>query len=786
VSTAFAAIGRFSVRFRWLIVVVWVAGTLLAVSGLPSLSSVTQENNASFLPASSPSTQAAKLGAPIGATTLTTIPVVAARSGTTLTAADGAALTRLQAQLRTVPSVAQVRDLGRSPDGEAAELEVIVRGLGGGGMDVKAAGVAGALRAKMSRIGAPAGLHIHLAGDVAGQADNQASSGVNAMMNASLLFIAILLLLIFRALLAPLLTLLPAALAVLVAQPLVAEWAHHGLKVAQIAQLLMIVLVLGAGTDYGLFLVFRTREEMRAGLTARDGVVRALTRVGESMTFSAGTVIAALLSLLAASFSFYSDLAVPLAVGIAVMLVAGLTLLPALLAIFGRAAFWPGKTGPGTGRESVWGKVSAGLVRRPAVTLVGGVVVFGALAVAASGYVAGGFGGKTTPPTGSDSAAGDALLARHFPRASANPTSLIFRLRTPVWEDTAPLVTGASMLASDHLFRQVAGPLDPAGTALTPAGFIAVHRQLGPAAALPGTPPPGSQVPPSLYEAYRATANYVSPDGRTIQFTAGLTAGDPQSTAALNSVPALRAGTAAVGRAIGATTWGVAGQAASDYDISSRANSDLGTVVPIAIVVIGLLLALVMRSLVAPLYLIASVALSFLAALGFSVVVFMRLRGDAGITFFLPFLMFIFLLALGEDYNILVMTRIREEARRYPLREAVVRALKATGTTVTSAGLALGGTFAVFAIVGSQSMGSDATNVGAGLAIGILMDTFLVRTLLIPSIVVLLGRWNWWPARLTPAAAGQPPAQVSAVPAANAAGGGASGIPPQVREGAGG
>jgi RND superfamily putative drug exporter len=155
-----------------------------------------------------------------------------------------------------------------------------------------------------------------------------------------------------------------------------------------------------------------------------------------------------------------------------------------------------------------------------------------------------------------------------------------------------------------------------------------------------------------------------------------------------------------------------------------------------------------MRSLVAPLYLIVSVGLSYLAALGLSVLVFIKLAGDGGLVFFLPFLMFVFLLALGEDYNILVMSRIREEAQRYPLREAVRRALVATGTTVTSAGLVLGGTFSVFAIVGAQQGSSQFRDVGAGLALGILMDTFLVRTLLVPSTVVLLGRWNWWPSKM--------------------------------------
>jgi RND superfamily putative drug exporter len=134
------------------------------------------------------------------------------------------------------------------------------------------------------------------------------------------------------------------------------------------------------------------------------------------------------------------------------------------------------------------------------------------------------------------------------------------------------------------------------------------------------------------------------------------------------------------------------------------------------------------------------------------VLVFVRAAGQPGLTFILPFLLFVFLLALGEDYNILVMTRIREEAQRLPLREAVGRALSVTGTTVSSAGLVLAGTFGVLAIVGSGSAGAQnvrtIVNVGVGLALGVLMDTFLVRTLLVPSAVVLIGRWNWWPSAL--------------------------------------
>src|SRR5690348_5896031 len=168
-------------------------------------------------------------------------------------------------------------------------------------------------------------------------------------------------------------------LAVAVSGPLVAEAAHAGLKVSQLSQLLLIVLVLGAGTDYGLFLVFRVRERLRLGDTSKEAVVNALTKVGESITFSAFTVIAALLSLLAATFQIYSNLGIPLAIGIGVMLLAGLTLLPALLAIFGKAAFWPSKNRAGAETTGVWGRIAVRVLKRPAVALAIGVVVFAGL-----------------------------------------------------------------------------------------------------------------------------------------------------------------------------------------------------------------------------------------------------------------------------------------------------------------------------------------------------------------------------------------------------------------------
>jgi putative drug exporter of the RND superfamily len=766
VDDIFRAIGSFAVKFRWVVLVVWVIAAVAIPKALPSLASVTQGNNSAFLPANAPSEKATTLAAPLGISlAVTPVPVVAAVSSGSFSAADQAWLSTLVTDLGKVPTVTKARDLGQSQvpgpngvTGQAAQLQVLSTvNLN----DQNAVtGLVDDLRSTISRASPPPGMQVHLAGQVAINVDQQKQSGDtgNQIQLVALIFILVLLLLIFRSLLAPFITVIPALMSVAISGPLVAGLASHGLKVSQLSQLLLIVLVLGAGTDYGLFLVFRVRERLRLGDNSKDAVVNALTKVGESITFSALTVIAALLSLLFATFQIYSTLGIPLAIGIGVMLLAGLTLLPALLAIFGRAAFWPSKPKAGADTTGVWGRVAGRIVKRPAAALTVGVIVFGALAVAVTGYQSAGFGGTISAPAGTDSAAGTNLLTKYFPATAANPTNLVYKLPAPAWEEGSAIGAATAKLQASKEFTGVTGPLNPVGgTGLTPSQYAGLHAVLG-SGPLPATLPP---VPAALagkvtaaqwagaYQLYRATQQYVSADGKTIQFQTSLTAGDPSTTAALNAVPAVRDAAASVVPTLRATDYGVAGEAPAIYDISAISNSDLAHVIPIAILVIGVLLALVMRSLVAPLYLIASVALSYFAALGLAVLLFIEIGGSGGITFILPFLLFIFLLALGEDYNILVMTRIREEAHRFPLRQAVSRALGVTGTTVTSAGLVLAGTFAVFAVVGGRgSGGSQIRDVGIGLAVGVLMDTFVVRTVLVPCTVVLLGKWNWWPSKL--------------------------------------
>jgi RND superfamily putative drug exporter len=694
----FAAIGRFAVRFRWFIVAAWVVAAVAGVRLLPNLASVTQASNTQFLSSSSPSVQAGKLAAPFQTRDpAATAIVVATRGPGPLTSADLAALDRVEQAVRQVPDVTQVTDLGRSKDGSASQAVVSVTSAAANGSDAAKKMVVDNVRATFTQAGAPPGLSFHLTGPLAVTVDgNSAATGNgNNITRFTLLFVVVLLFIVYRAALAPLITLVPAALAVVVAGLLAAQLAKAGLAVASIAQLLLIVLILGAGSDYGLFLTFRFREELAGGAEPKPALIAAVARVGEAITYSGLTVAAALVTLLIAPFGLFRGLGPALAIGIGVTLVASLTLTPALLAIFGRIAFWPVPPQVGPPRISLWGRVAERVVRRPVLMLVVGALLFGALAAGLVGYRTGGL--TSSVPSGSDSAAGIAVLTAHFPSA-AGGDQLLLRYPASVRDDPAVLSQVQARLSVATVFSGISGPL-------------------------------------------------VSPDGRTLQFSAALRAGPAGSAAAAAAIPAATTVMAGVASASGADAYGVAGQDAAAYDITTAANTSLLLVVPVVLVLILILLGLLLRSLVAPWYLALTVGLSYFASLGFAMLVFVHLGRADGLIFVLPLLLFVFAMALGEDYNILVMSRIREEARNAPtLAAAITRAIGITGGTVTSAGIILAGTFLVLGLAGGRT---DAQQLGFSIAFGVLLDTFFVRTLLVPSIATLLGRWNWWPSRLS-------------------------------------
>lgn len=747
----FAWIGEFSVKFRWAIVAVWVAGFVGAIIALThgySLTSLSQSDNSSFLPDKAPSQHAIKLSEVLQPKNTQSVPIIVSnRNG--LTAKDNAAIAAL---ITNLSKVNHVSDAVIAPGGNANAqiINVQVTGIKNGpGSQTDFETLVKALRSSISATENSSvtphdsGFEVHVIGSIADEVDNAAKSGSNNTQIElfSILLILLILFLIYRSILAPFVTLFPAVFVAIIAQPVTAVAAQHGLQVSALATILMSVLVLGAGTDYGLFLVFRVREEIEAGREPKDAVAYAVSKVGESVAFSAGTVIAALLSLLAASFGMYKTLGVPLAIGIVLMLLAGLTLTPALLAILGRAVFWPMRPKVGVGgKVGVWGRISGAVVQKPIPVLLVGVVLFSALASFTFGFKASGFGDGASAPTGTDSAVGEALQKHYFQGRSGDQTTVIMVFKQDVWADGSVIRdTKDALAARTEAFTSVSSPLDLGEKQLSPAVLPLLKA---------GTPVPGMS--PVVEDSLRkALTHSISADGHTVFFAANLTAGDPSKTAALDATPTIRTAVSAVADKIGAADSGVIGQSTAVYDISHISSDDLKKVIPIAIVVIGLLLMIVMRSVVSPIYLIVSVGLSYLAALGTAVLIFMTIGGEPGLVFFLPFMMFIFLLALGEDYNILVMTRIREEAHHKPLKEAVRDALNATGTTVTSAGLVLAATFSVFAVVGGAGGGTQIRDLGVGMVVGILMDTFLVRTLLVPSTVILLGKWNWWPSKFS-------------------------------------
>ena len=742
-TATFQAIARFDIRFRWPIVALWIVGTIAAARTLPSLPSVTQSNNAQFLPSSAPSQHAAALATPfqttnVGATAL----IIASRSDGALTAADGDAIDRVEQVTAGLAGVLSVHDQGRSADGQARRALVVTASNGGnaGNPDL-----VNRIRSLFAETQPPAGLGFHLTGPLA-HATDAASSASQTGTNIrvfSVLFVIVLLFVVYRAVLAPLITLLPAVLALLASGPLIAKASQLGLPVSIATQTLLPVLLIGAGTDYGLFLVFRVREEIRRGATPSDALMKAMTRVGVSITYSALTVIAALVCLALASFTLYRGLGPSLALGVAVMLGAALTLLPALLAIFGRVAFWPTRPRPGQQMMGGWGHVAARIVHRPLIVLPIGAALFAVMSAGLAWFTVGGF--ASAAPSTSDSGAGDAALAAHFPASNRNPEDLLLRFAAPIWDHPDSVAVADRLLGSAGVFQSVSGALDPNGTAISVDQLVGLHARFGPASALPPAPPAGISLTLAAYETYRSTAQFISADGRTVQFYAVLSAGPAGSQSAIEAIPEVRSTLGNVAASAGAQDSGVLGPDAVAYDINNYSTTDLFAIAPVVMAALAVLLALLLRSLVAPIYLVATVALSYLAALGFAGFIFITLGGDSSINFVIPILLFIFAMALGEDYNILLMTRVREEAQHQPLGDALIRAVEHTGGTITSAGLILAGTFTVLAIAGNSG---QSRQLGFTIAFAILLDTFFVRTLLVPSIAVILGRWNWWPSAL--------------------------------------
>jgi RND superfamily putative drug exporter len=684
-------------RGRWVTVGIWVALGIAGIFGRAHIGEVTAAGQTSYLPGGAESTKAVDvLQRDFKGGNDVPVLVVFDRDGG-LTKGDLNVIGKLGEGLEglglagATPVFAPFSGQAKQPLGDVAR---IARGVGPISRDGEAALVAlaidsddrGAVVKGVGRIRAYLAAHRHPGlrsyvtgpGGVAADLERIAEDAGKTLLIATLGLVLLLLLLVYRAPVLALLPLLAVGAAYVIAIGLTYLLIKSGLIVVNVeGTLLLLVLIFGAGTDYSLLLIHRYREELARGAAPEVALPAALAASLRPIAASAGTVIAAMLVLLLADLESTHWLGPVLAIGIAVMLAAALTLLPAILALLGGRAFWPARSaGAGEGRGR-WARV-AGFVRRRPRAIV--AVVLAGLAVLALGNLVDhgtiGFGEGETHPT--ESSRGTKVLNEHFPPGLGSPLTAVVDI-----DQAEAAVKGLEDLPSVKL-------------------------------AVP--------IPPSSLSSEAAVAIVLR--------------GDPYSAEAAELVRGVRDKLQQV-----APSALVGGIPAENYDVERTNVRDTKLIVPVVLLVVALILALVLRALVAPAYLMLTVVASFAATLGLVTFAFTELLGASGMAFDLVLLAFIFLVALGVDYNIFLMTRAREEAVTRGTREGILAALESTGGVVTGAGLILAGTFATLTLLPLEQL----VQVGATVAIGVLLDTFVVRALLIPAITYLCGERAWWP-----------------------------------------
>ncbi len=550
------------------------------------------------------------------------------------------------------------------------------------------------------------GMRILVTGDLGFSAD---SEEVFADFDAKLLLATTLLVLvllgaIYRAVLVALTPLIVVFFAYTAATAFVYLAAKGGATVSSNGTSILIVLMFGVGTDYCLLLVSRYREELRRIEDKHDAMARAVRRTGPTILASGLTVSLAMLTLMLADARLTSTLGPVSAIGVACGMVAGLTLLPALLTIFGRRGFWPRRgvveydpDHEVTERQGIWRRLGDRVLQRPGVALAATSIIFVGGALGLIAYKVD-YSTTTFFKKSVESVEGFELLEQAFPAGVLFPTTII------VENEEGPV----NSFEVNAVARQAASVDGVASATPTPAS----------------DPSSGSDLE-------------LSEDGRMATITVILE-GDPFTQSAFDVVPSIREAISDLRPGLTAI---VGGGSATQYDFDQAIESDLRLIAPIALLVIALILAILLRALVAPLILIASVILSFLCTLGLSVLFIRFVVGDAGFDASIPTFAFIFLVALGIDYTIFLMARVREEARTHGTREGMLRAISATGPVITSAGVILAGTFSVLMTLPV----TYTFDLGFMVALGILLDTFIVRTIMVPAAVELLGDRVWWP-----------------------------------------
>ncbi|CAM3066255.1 MMPL family transporter [Saccharomonospora xinjiangensis] len=664
---------------RWLVPALLIVGWLaLGAFGGPfagKLSGIAENDAASFLPESAESTRVAELERRFADTEAIPAIVVAERaSGVTgadreFLAAKGSEIAGWDATTPGSPPIP-------SRDGQALQLIVPITGEPGD--------VVERMRQTLGE-NRPGDLSVYVTGPAAQVADlSEAFGGLDGLLLlVAGAVVAVILVLVYRSPLLPLLVLLSSVFALALASLVVYVLADAGaITLNGQSQGILFILVFGAATDYALLLVSRYREELRTTGDRFAAMRTAWLATIEPIAASAGTVILGVLCLLFSDLASNQGLGPVAAIGIAASVLASVTFLPAVLVVFGRAAYWPfrpveGSSPPESG--GLWGRVAKRVDKAPRVVWVVTALVLLAGAAFVPQLKAGGTSQSDIFLDPVESVSGQEVLSRHFPGGSGSPAVVIAEASR----------ADAVLMASD-----VPG-VSRAEITGTQGGLVRIEALL--------SDPADSDPAIATVERLR------------------------------DSVHAVEGANAQVG-----------GPTAQQLDTRTTSQRDRAVIIPIVLVVVFAVLALLLRALLAPLLLIATVVLSFGATMGVSALVFNNVLDFPGADPAVPLFAFVFLVALGIDYNIFLMTRVREETLSVGTREGTLRGLTVTGGVITSAGVVLAATFSALAVLPILFLAQLAFIV----AFGVLLDTLVVRSLLVPALTIDIGRKVWWPSRL--------------------------------------
>jgi RND superfamily putative drug exporter len=669
-------------RTKWVVLALWIVVLVVTGSLAGKLGSVEKNDNASWLPAAAEATQVADLQKQFQPDDIVPAIIIYERASG-ITPADQQ---KAAADAKAIASVSGVSGevQGPFPSEDKAALQVIapIR-VDTDGWD-KIAGVVDEIKTITGT--GENGLGVYLTGPAGVAADSaSAFEGIDGtLLYTTLIVVAVILLITYRSPVLWLFPIITAGVALTTAQAVIYLLAKHaGLVVNAQSAGILTVLVFGAGTDYALLLIARYREELRRHADRHEAMMFALHRAGPAIIASAATVAIGMSCLMLAEVNATSGLGPVAALGIVVGLLAMMTLLPAMLVICGRWLFWPVRPRFGTAEPSatgVWAKVGDRIARRPRTVWVTTALVLGAMALGLLQLNANGLSQEDSFTSDQPSVTGLQVMSRHFPAGQGQPVVVI--------------ANESQQAAVKTAFAGVPG--------ITSVGDPVVKNGL-------------------------------------VQLEGTLQAA-PDSPEAEDTVVAVRE---AVHPIPGADAK-VGGMTALTLDINEANKHDNRLIIPLVLLVVLVILAVLLRALIAPVILIATVVLSFAAALGVSALIFRHVFGFAGEDTAFPLFVFVFLVALGIDYNIFLMTRVREEAREHGTRRGALIGLAATGGVITSAGIVLAGTFAA---LGSLPLVAFA-EIGFAVAFGVLLDTLIVRSVLVTALNLDVGRWMWWPSAL--------------------------------------